>query len=85
MTMKSFCCSLSRINKLDQGYSIFKNDEIFKKIGGGLWANCGLIRNKKGRILLVNSNIHPIQVESEGVEPSSKRRITKLSTCLFFD
>ena len=47
-----------------------------------------LTYKKEGRseveIKSLTSNAR-LLVESEGIEPSSKRRINKLSTCLFLD
>ena len=43
----------------------------------------GLRKNKKGKVL--DFRALSLGVESEGIEPSSKRRINKLSTCLFLD
>ena len=43
----------------------------------------GLRKNKKGK--MIENRTLSLGVESEGIEPSSKRRINKLSTCLFLD
>jgi site-specific DNA recombinase len=44
----------------------------------------GIIGGKKKEAAHIN-NVLPQFVESEGIEPSSKQRISKLSTCLFPD
>ena len=41
--------------------------------------------NEKNKGELFKNLELSLQVESEGFEPSSKRRAIKLSTCLFFD
>ena len=45
---------------------------------------CGCFRGEENEQSPFNQQLFAM-VEPEGIEPSSKRRVTKSSTCLFFD